>query len=796
MRTLLTTRRSAACRLRQCGTDWRGPSLAEAILACTALWVAACALDLHAANSDVLSLDAIYSSREYAAESFSADWLPDSSGYQCWETSTDTEHGRDLVEYTVEDGARRVVVPARLLIPEGGERPLSVDSASWSDDRKKLLVYTNAQRVWRYKTRGDYWVLDLKRKTLRKLGGDAPPASLMFAAFSPDATRVAYVRDRDLYMEDVQDGTITRLTEKASDQIINGTFDWVYEEELGLRKGFRWSPDGQSVAYWQLDTSGVGEFTMLDNTSSLYPQRIPFHYPKVGQRNSACRVGILDVSSRETWWLPLPGDARNHYPARMEWIPDSSQLIVQQLNRLQNRNRVFLADRESHTLQKLFTERDAAWIDVHDDLRWWHDAQEFSWTSERNGWRHLYLISRDGTRVRRVTRGDFDVHQFLTIDEAGGWCWFLASPENPTQQSLYRCRLDGSQLERVTPASQPGTHTYSVSPNCRWAIHTWSTFERPPVVELVALPGHRIHRTLVDQQALRDKLADLPRHPVEFFRVEIAEGVELDGWCMKPADFDPRRRYPLLVYVYGEPAGRTVRDRWGGSSYLWHLLLTQKGYIVVSMDNRGTRVPRGRAWRKSVYRQIGVLAPQDQAAAVRQLLQDRRYLDPERVGVWGWSGGGSMSLNAIFKYPDLYDAAIAIAPVPDQLYYDTIYQERYMGLPEDNPDGYREGSPIHFAHRLQGRLLIVHGTGDDNCHYQTTELLINELIRHNKQFDMFAYPGRSHSISEGEQTTRHLRGLMTEFLLDALPPGPRGNPDAGAEAADPRATSASPVSAK
>ncbi|MCG8650545.1 MAG: prolyl oligopeptidase family serine peptidase, partial [Pirellulales bacterium] len=382
----------------------------------------------------------------------------------------------------------------------------------------------------------------------------------------------------------------------------------------------------------------------------------------------------------------------------------------------------------------------------------------------------VYLASLDSGRLQAITSGNFDVIELLKVDTTSGWVYFIASPDAASQRYLYRVRLNGRDLSRVTPQQWAGTHTYQISPDGKWAIHTRSSANEPPLTELVSLPDHRSVAVLEQNKSLREKLAKLDREPTEFFQVNIGDGILLDGWCIKPPNMDPTRKYPLLVYVYGEPAGSTVVDRWGGSSYLWHLMLAQHGYVVMSFDNRGTKAPRGRVWRKSVYKKIGILPPQDQAAAVRRVIQQRPYIDARRVGIWGWSGGGSSSLQAIFKYPDLYHTAIAVAPVPNQRYYDTIYQERYMSLPELNVEGFRQGSPINFAHQLKGNLLLIHGTGDDNCHYQTTEMLMDELIAHNKQFTMMAYPNRSHSIRERKNTTRHLRQLMTNYLLEKLPP--------------------------
>jgi dipeptidyl-peptidase-4 len=728
-------------------------------------------------DPSLLTVAGIYDSKEFEPERFSARWLEDSSGYLTLESSKDPAGGRDIVQHDPGTGDSEILVSAAHLVPPGESAPLGIDGYALSKDRSLVLIYTNSKRVWRRNTRGDYWVLDRASRELRKLGGDCLPSTLMFAKFSPNGRYAAYVRQNNIYLEDLRDGEIQPLTTSGSDQIINGTFDWVYEEEFHLRDGFAWSPDGRSIAYWQINTRGVREFPLVNETDGLYPRLSSFAYPKVGQRNSVCRVGVIDVKSRKSRWLGVPGPSRNHYIARMAWAADSAEVLLQQLNRLQNTNQVMLADVGTGQVKTILPERDEAWVSVHDELKWFSEGKQFTWLSERDGWRHVYLVSRSGKRIKLATPGDYDVIKLLHVDEKQGLLYFLASPDDPTQRYLYRVRLDGTGMEWVTPAAQTGTHDYQISPDTRWAIHTRSSFDSPPTVELVELSKHERVRTLVKNKRLRKRVGKLKRGPTKFFRVGIGDGVHLDGWCIKPPDFDAKGKYPLIVYVYGEPAGQTVLDRWGGKSFLWHLMLAQRGYLVMSFENRGTPAPRGRAWRKAIYRQVGILAPADQAAALKKVLAERDYVDPDRVGVWGWSGGGSMSLNAIFKYPDLYKTAIAVAPVSNQRYYDTIYQERYMGLPGDNVDGFLKGSPINFAHQLKGNLLIVHGTGDDNCHYQATEALINELVRYNKPFTMMAYPNRTHSIREGRNTTRHLRELMTRYFEENLPPGPSGASD-------------------
>jgi dipeptidyl-peptidase-4 len=724
----------------------------------------------------ILNLDRIYNSREFAAQRFGpARWLKDGASYTTLEESKGEAGGRDIVVYAAETGRRDILVSAAKLVPPppAEAKPLAIENYEWSADGKKLLVFTNSRRVWRQNTRGDYWVLDLASGKLSKLGAAFDLSSLMFAKFSPDGSRAAYVVKNDIYAEDIASGRILRLTFDGAETLINGTFDWVYEEEFGLRDGFRWSPDGRSVAFWQIDSSRVRIFNLINTTDSLYPRLVPIPYPKPGDINSACRVGVVSAFGGPVRWIQVPGDARNNYIARMEWAVNSNEIILQHLNRFQNTNEVMLGDVRTGEARTIFTDRDEAWVDVVDDLFWIEKGGRFTWVSERDGWRHVYSVSRQG-EARLITPGDYDVLDVAGLDEKGGWLYFMGSLDNPVQRYLYRTKLDGKgRPERLSPKDKPGTHGYQMSPAALWAIHTYSTFDAPPVIDLVKLPAHSSARPLVENKDLRAKIGALKRSPVEFFRVDIGDGVRLDGWCLKPPDFDPQKKYPLFFQVYGEPAGTTVNDRWGGNGCLWHLMLAQKGYIVASVDNRGTPQPRGRAWRKIIYRQIGILASQDQAAAAKALIEKWPFVDADRIGIWGWSGGGSMTLNMMFRYPEIYKTGLAVAFVANQRYYDSIYQERYMGLPRNNPDGYKNGSPITYANQLKGNLLIVHGTGDDNVHYQNFEALVNELVANGKTFTMMAYPNRTHGISEGRGTTMHLYNLLTSFLMANLPPGPK-----------------------
>ena len=731
-----------------------------------------------AATSRWLTVDRIFGlEKEFKPESWGpAHWLKDGSGYTTLEVSENFKHLengkeiKDIVKYHPASGHREILVPAEELIPAGQTNPLEIENYAWTEDGKHLLIFTNAQRVWREKTRGDYWLLHCSTKTLRQLGGEAAPATMMFATLSPDGTCVAYVREHNLFVQSLEDLQITQLTSDGSTTTINGTADWVNEEEFHLRNGLRWSPDSKSIAYWQFDTTGVREYPLVNLTDSLYPKVTNYAYPKVGETNSACRVGVVNAGGGATTWFTPNPDPRNHYIPRMEWSGVSPRLLFQQLNRLQNTNEFISADPNTGETQVIFTDRDDAWVEVMTDWRWIEKGARFLWLSERDGWQHLYSISIEDQSVRLLTPGDFDVVSLVGVDEKAGCAYFIASPDNPTQRYLYRARLDGTGgVDRVTPAEQQGTHSYRFSTDGLWAFHTFSRFGQPPVVELVSLPDHKLIRVLAGNDALRGKLAALTPCQNEFFKISIGQDIMVDAWCIKPPEFDPSRSYPLFIHVYGEPAGSTVVDVWGGENFLWHTMLAQQGYVVMSIDNRGTPAPLGRAWRKSVYRQIGSLASADQAAATREILRQRPYLDPARVGIWGWSGGGSMSLNAIFRYPDLYQTAMAVAFVANQRFYDTIYQERYMGLPSDNDEGFTHGSPITFAHQLQGNLLIVYGTGDDNCHYQNCEVMVNELISHHKQFSQIAYPNCGHGLDEGKNTKRHLYATLTRYLADHLP---------------------------
>lgn len=702
-----------------------------------------------------------------AQGNFGTQWTKDGNSYMHRQNGS-------IVQTDVSDPTKEIIlVNEALLTPKGKSTPLAVRSFTFSEDGKKVLIYTNTKKVWRYDTRGDYWVADLAAKTLKQIGSAQPASSLMFAKFSPDAGKVAYVSGHNIFTENLETGAVKKLTTDGTKKLINGTFDWVYEEELDCRDGFRWSPDGKSIAYWQLDANKIKNYLMLNTTDSLYPFTVSVEYPVVGENPSRCRIGVINLNTGKNIWMKVPGDDVQHYIPRMEWAANSSELIIQQLNRRQNESKIMLCNAKFGTVKTVSTETDKAWIDAKSEpvgWDWLDNGKSFIWLSEKDGWRHIYNISRTG-QGKLLTKGDFDVISLERIDEKNGLVYFMASPENATQEYLYKMNLNGSgTAERVTPKDEPGTHSYDISPNGKVALHYFSNSYTAPTSAVVSLPNHKVIGTT---EASGRSRSNLTINKPEFFRVKTVDGVTMDGWMIKPTNFDSTKKYPIVFYVYGEPASQTVKDTYGtGSNRLYIGNMANDGYIYVSVENRGSPAPKGREWRKSIYHQIGLLNIRDQAMAAKEILK-RPYVDTSRVAVWGWSGGGSSTLNLMFQYQEVYKTGISIAAVDNQLNYDNIYQERYMGLLPEDKHFFVEGSPLNYAKNLRGNLLIVHGTGDDNVHYNNAEQMINELIKNNKVFQLMSYPNRTHAISEGAGTSRHLAMTYTQFLKEHCPPGAR-----------------------
>ncbi|MBB4634880.1 S9 family peptidase [Longimicrobium terrae] len=701
-----------------------------------------------------LSIERIFASSDFRLQSLPAvQWMKDGQRF------TFVGPDGDLMVENAATGQRSVLIAKSLLVPAGGQA-IDIEDYSWSGNERRLLIYTNSQPVWRSNTKGQYYVWDLDAQRLTP--ASRAPGWQQFAKLSPDGTRVGFVRDNDIYVTDLASGAETRLTRDGSETIINGTFDWVYEEELGLQDGWRWSPDGRRIAYWRINQEPVRTFYMVQETDSLYSQPVGLRYPKAGAANPIARIGVADVATGQTRWMETGADS-SVYLARMEWAASSDEVMIQRLNRHQNRLDVMLASAGTGAVRTLFTETDSAWVDVGEDFRWLNNGRQFLWSSERDGYNHLYVYNRDGSLARRLTRGDWEATGVLGVDERNGFVYFGGTEEGPEERQVYRTRLDGRGTVQQVSRDE-GTHVAALSPAGTYWLDFYSRAGVPPVISLRRPDGAMV-RTLADNAQARQALERLAVRKPEFFQFRTDDGVQLNGWMIKPADFDPSRKYPVLMYVYGGPGSQTVTDAWGGGRYLWHQMLAQQGYIVVSVDNRGTGA-RGRDFKKVTYENLGTNEAQDQISAARWLAS-QSYVDPARIGLWGWSYGGYMTSFTLMQPGSPFRAGVAVAPVADWGLYDSIYTERFMRTPQENPEGYRRSSPVANAANLRGRFLLIHGTGDDNVHFQNSVRLANALQGAGKQFQFMAYPNRTHSISGG-RTSVHLYTMMTDWILQNL----------------------------
>lgn len=688
-------------------------------------------------------------------------------------------NGYKIVEYDpAHQFSEKMLVSSAHLIPQGQSSPLRIAAYTWYPQKQKLLIFTNTKRVWRANTRGDFWIFDAENNHLFQLGKGLPESSLQFAKISPDGAKAAYVSKHNLYVEDLKSGERKQLTTDGTENIINGTFDWAYEEELFCRDGFRWRPDSKAIAYWRIDATNIRDYLMLNTTDSVYSFVIPVEYPKVGYDPSSAKIGVVDIATASTRWMDIPGDPVQHYLPRMEWAGNSRELMIQQLNRKQDTCKLFLINTTSGQAKNIYTESDPAWIDINyfwqydrPGWDWIDDGKYFLWRTEKDGWRHVYRISRDGKKEKLITDGVYDVIDIAGIDRENGLLYFYASPENATQKYLYKIKTNGKgELTRLSPMDEKGTHGYDVSPDGWYATHTFSNHNTPPAREFLSLRPYKVLKSEASAWN-QEMLTRTLRNPKSFFTITTSEGITMDGWMIRPADFDSAKKYPVLFYVYGEPASCTVKDNFSPNG--WYQSLADKGYVILSIDNPGTPAPKGRAWRKALFKKIGSGNIHNQAMGAKALFKKYSWIDTSRIAVWGWSGGGSSTQNLLFQYPEIYKTGMAVAGVSNLLYYDNIYEERYMGLLPDDLKYYKAGSSVNHVKGLKGNLLIIHGSGDDNVHYQNQEALINALIAAGKQFSMMEYPNRSHGIYEGRGTTQHLYTLLTNYLVEHCKPGAR-----------------------
>ena len=672
---------------------------------------------------------------------------------------------------------------------------LEIESFSFSQSKNKILIFTQSVKVWRYNTRGDYWVYDFKKNEIQKLGRNMSNSSLMFAKFSPNERFVAYVSKEktesgirnsstsvNIYLESLDDRSIKKLTSSnGTKKLINGTFDWVYEEEFGCRDGFIFNEDGTRIAFWQIDANQVRDFYMINNTDSIYSYTIPVEYPKVGEDLTPARIGVINLSNEEITWMKIPGEQNKFYLPRMTWMPGRNDLMIQQLNRKQNHSKIYIANANDGSTELLMEEKDDAWVDLRSSWPYqvqagWkfiNNGKEFLYTTEKDGWSHIYRFDITNKTEYLVTKGNYDVVKPLAYDEKNESVYFIASPENPTERYLYKTSAKGDgKLIRVTPDILEGSHNYQISTKAKYAFHSFSNYFTRPMQAIVSLPNHKFineNQNMIEKYDLEKK----KDHPLEFFEITTVDNVTMEGWIVKPKNLDKNKKYPVLFYFYSEPAGQTGVNRYGaGNNSLYDGNLGEDGYVYVTFDGRGTPSPKGRAWRKAIYRNIGRINVRDMAMGAKAVFEKYEFIDTSRVAVHGWSGGGTATLNCLFQYPEIFHTGIAAAAVANQLTYDNIYQERYMGDPKESYQDYVDGSPIKYAKNLKGNLLYIHGTGDDNVHYQNAEMLANELIKHKKVFYMLSYPNRSHGIRE-DGAYPHVRLMFTDFLRKNCPPGGR-----------------------
>ena len=628
---------------------------------------------------------------------------------------------------------------------------------AFSADEQKLLVATETERIIRHSTQSHYFVWD--GKDLQTL---YPEAKQRYATFSPDAGKVAFVSGNNLFYKDLQTGKVVQVTRNGEiNRIINGATDWVYEEEFSFAQAFQWSPDGKKIAFYRFDESAVPEFTLTLQTGGLYPEYQTYKYPKVGETNALVSIHIYHLDTKKTVQVDL-GPETDQYVPRILWTQDPEQLCVFRMNRHQNHLELLLAQAKNGKTSLLLQERNEWYVDSHDNLTFLKDGQRFIWTSEQDGWNHIYLYDLKGRLLRQLTRGEWEVTAFYGVDEANGLVYYQATDGDPLRRSIRAVSLEDGE-DRVL-RRKGGWHSANFSPDFEYFVDHFSTANTPPVYTLVDREGREL-RVIEDNAALQTMQQEHGVQPVEFFTLSTAEDVELNGYLIKPGDFDEEKEYPLLMYLYGGPGSQQVVDRWQGQNYWWFQMLAQQGYLIACIDNRGTG-GRGEAFKKMTYLQLGRYETVDQLEAARKL-GALPYVDANRIGMFGWSYGGYMSSLCLLKGNDVLKAAIAVAPVTHWKWYDTIYTERFMRTLAENPEGYAQNSPVLFADRLKGNLLLVHGTADDNVHFQNSEEMVNALFKAGKHFDTYFYPNRNHGIYGGN-TRLHLYTRMTRFLDEKL----------------------------
>ena len=687
------------------------------------------------------------------------DWMRDGRYYASLDNGS-------LVQHEAATGkATATLVPATALTLPGAAKPLAVDGYSFNADEQKILFTTDTEPIYRRSSRASYYVYDRGAQQLTPLSAGGKQG---YATFSPDGKRVAFVRDNNVFVTDLGTMRETAVTTNGvKNNLINGSCDWVYEEEFEFAKAFFWSPDSRQIAFYTFDESQVPEYDM-QVWGGLYPFEYRYKYPKAGEKNSVVSISSYDVASARTTRMDV-GPEPDQYIPRVLWTETPNLLSIRRMNRLQNKLEILHADANTGKSEVVLTDTDPAYVEVtDDDLFYLPSGKQFIFTSEKDGYRHLFLHQLNGKEVRQLTKGSWEVSEVKGLDPKREYVYFTSTEASPLQRHLYRVKLKGGRPERLGDTG-PGTDVINLSPDTRAYLNYHSEHGQPQVVSLRDGRTGKLIKTLEDNAPARQTLDEFNLGSHEFISFTTADGTQLNGWMIKPADFDPAKKYPVLMHVYGGPGSQTVKDDAGGgtafTNYLWHQLLAQNGYIVVSVDGRGTGA-RGSQFKKSTYANLGGLETDDQAHGARYLAT-LPYVDKARIGIWGWSFGGYMTSLALTKNADLFKMGIAVAPVTNWRYYDTVYTERFLKTPQLNPAGYDQNSPVQFAQNLKGKFLLVHGTGDDNVHFQNSIAFVDALVKADKDFQTLYYPNRNHGIYGGN-TRLHLYRQMTNFVLQNL----------------------------
>jgi dipeptidyl-peptidase 4 len=667
------------------------------------------------------------------------------------------ESGKAITKHAFKNyqGKGEVLVSLSNLSING--EAIEIDDYEFNSDERKLLFTTNTESIYRRSYTAVYYLYDMSSKKLEALDETHQPQTL--AEYSPDGKKVAYIHQNNIYIKNIESGEVTQVTtDGLQNAIINGTTDWVYEEEFAITKGFSWSPDSKNIAFIKFDERDVKEFNM-NYYYDLYPSLYTFKYPKAGEDNSKVSLHVYQISTKKTTTISL---GAYEYIPRLKFSTSKNQLVVQTLNRHQNHLKYHLIDLDSRELQAnvFFEEKSDTYVEIDDNLLILSDGNTILRTSEANGFNHIYSLSFDG-KTKQITQGNWDVIEFFGINEKSKMIYYAAAEKGAIHKGIYTIKTDGSNKKSIS--KEIGYNEAEFSTGMKYFIKTYSNASTPPVFTLCDNKGTELN-VLEDNQVLKNTIASYHFVQKEFVQFQGAEK-PLNGWILKPADFDSTKQYPVYMTVYGGPGSNMVADEWGGSDFAYHQLLVQKGYIVVSVDPRGTMY-RGSAFKKSTYLQLGKLETED-IIAVGIELGKRNYIDASRIGIQGWSYGGFMTSLAMTKGAHVFKMGIAVAPVTNWKYYDNIYTERFMRTPKENPNGYNDNSPINFVKELKGKYLLIHGSGDDNVHYQNTMEMISALVAANKQFEHFIYPNKNHGIYGGN-TRNHLFNMMLNYTLNNL----------------------------